>query len=131
MLNIYMVQYAIFGKFCQNVRNLQNFDFAPIFYQIHHMSCWMSLTASHILESFRMGIFLPDSFPFIDFLHCFLEVCFSFYFYFKFLESDIPFCFAYISASWYRTEMFLYSRRSYGFPLSNEILTSLLVCFYP
>ena len=76
---IYMVQYAIFGKFCQNVRNLQNFDFAPIFYEIHHMSYWMSLTASHILESCRMGSFLQESFPFIDFLHCFLGVFCTFY----------------------------------------------------
>ena len=70
---IYMVQYAIFGKFCQNVRNLRNFDFAPICYKIHHMSCWMSLTASHILESYRMGSFLQESFPFFDFLRCFLR----------------------------------------------------------
>ena len=34
----------------------------------------MSLTTSHILGSYRMGIFLPDSFPFINFLHCFLGV---------------------------------------------------------
>ena len=34
----------------------------------------MSLTASHILESYRMGSFLPDNFPFIDFLHWFLGV---------------------------------------------------------
>ena len=59
--------------------NLQNFDFAPIFYEIHHMCCWMSLTASHILESYRMGIFIPYSFPFFDFLHCFLGVFCSFY----------------------------------------------------
>ena len=36
---VYMVQHAIFGKFCQNVWNLQNFDFALIFYEIHHISC--------------------------------------------------------------------------------------------
>ena len=28
--------------------------------------------------------------------------------------SDIPFCFAHISVTWCRTEMFLYSRQSYG-----------------
>ena len=74
-----MVQYAIFEKFCHNVRNLQNFDLAPIFYEIHRMSCWMSLTASHILGSYRMGSFLPDNFPFIDFFHCFLGIFCSFY----------------------------------------------------
>ena len=32
----------------------------------------MSLTATHTLESCRMGSFLSDSFRFIDFLHCFV-----------------------------------------------------------
>ena len=35
---IYMVQYAIFGNFHQNLRNFQNFDFAPIFHKILHMN---------------------------------------------------------------------------------------------
>ena len=43
--------------------------------------------------------------------------------YFKFLKSDIPNCFAYTSAPWYGTEMFLYIRRSYWSHLSNEIYT--------
>ena len=45
---------------------------------------------------------------------------------FKFLKSDTPFCFAYISAPLYRTEKFLYSRQSYGSHLSNELCPSLL-----
>ena len=49
--------------------------------------------------------------------------------YFKYLKSDTPYCFAYISLSWYRTEMFLYSRESYGSNLSNEICASILSCF--
>ena len=40
--------------------------------------------------------------------------------YLKFLKSDTPF--AYISASEYRREKFLYSKQSYGSHLSNEFL---------
>ena len=36
---IYLVQYEIFGNFHQNFRNFQNFDCAPIFHKILHMSC--------------------------------------------------------------------------------------------
>ena len=39
----------------------------------------MSLTTSHTLGSYRMGSFLPNSFLFIDFQHCFLGVFCSFY----------------------------------------------------
>ena len=44
------------------------------------------------------------------------------------LKSDTPFYFTYISAPEYRTEKFLYSRRSYGSHLSNELCPSLLAC---
>ena len=47
---------------------------------------------------------------------------------FKFLKSDTPYHFAYISASQYGTEMFLYSRQSYKSHLSNEICLSHLAC---
>ena len=39
-----------------------------------------------------------------------------------------PFCFAYISATGYRTENCLYFKRSYGPNLSNEICTRSLGC---
>ena len=45
-----------------------------------------------------------------------------------FLKSDTPFQFAYISAPEHCTEKFLYSRRSYGSHLSNELCPSLLAC---
>ena len=51
--------------------------------------------------------------------------------YLKCLKSDIPFWFAYISASWYGTEIFLYFRRCYGSHFSNEICPSLLACLLP
>ena len=44
--------------------------------------------------------------------------------YLEFLIYDTPYSFAYISALWYRTEIFLHSRRAYGSHLSNEICTS-------
>ena len=47
---------------------------------------------------------------------------------FKFLKSDTPSCFAFISVPLYHTEKLLYSRRSYGSLLSNEICPSLLTC---
>ena len=46
----------------------------------------------------------------------------------KFLKSDTPYCFAYISAPLYHTEKFLYSRQSYGSHLLNELCPSLLLC---
>ena len=39
----------------------------------------MSQITSNTLESYRIGSFVQDSFPFIDFLHCFLGVFCSFY----------------------------------------------------
>ena len=47
------------------------------------------------------------------------------------LKSDTPFQFNYISASKYCTEKFLYSRKSYGSHLSNELCPSLLACLQP
>ena len=44
------------------------------------------------------------------------------------MQSDIQFWFAHISAPWYRTEMFLYFRRSYGSNFWNEICPSNLAC---
>ena len=41
--------------------------------------------------------------------------------YLHFLNSDIPFWFSYFSASWCHTEIFLYTRWSYGSHLSKEI----------
>ena len=43
---------------------------------------------------------------------------------FKFLKSDTPYNFAYILASQYGTEMFLYSRQSYKSHLSNRVLVA-------
>ena len=42
--------------------------------------------------------------------------------------SILLFWFAYISAPWYRTEMFLYCRQSYASHLLNELCSSLLAC---
>ena len=47
------------------------------------------------------------------------------------LRYDTPFQFAYISAPEYRTEKFLYSRRSYESHLSNELCPSFLACLQP
>ena len=44
------------------------------------------------------------------------------------LKSDTLFYSAYISAPKYCTEKFLYSRRSYGSHLSNELCPSFLAC---
>ena len=44
----------------------------------------------------------------------------------KIWKYDIEFWFIYILVPWYRTEMFLYSRRSYRSHLSNEICLSYL-----
>ena len=44
---------------------------------------------------------------------------------FKFLKSDTPYCFAYISAPFYRTEKFLYSRQSYESHLLNKLCPSM------
>ena len=48
--------------------------------------------------------------------------------YFKFLKSDTPYCFAHNWAPWYPTKMFLFSRWSYRYHLSNVICPSHLVC---
>ena len=42
-----------------------------------------------------------------------------------------PFSFSYFSASWCHTEIFLYTRQSYGSHLSNEICPSRLLCSLP
>ena len=41
--------------------------------------------------------------------------------YFQYLKSDTPYCFAYISLSWQRTEMFLYSRELWFQPFKLNI----------
>ena len=40
-------------------------------------------------------------------------------YYFTFFNTNTPYCFAFILVPWYRTELFLYSRQSYGSHLSN------------
>ena len=49
----------------------------------------------------------------------------------KFLKSDTQYCLAHNSALWYRTEKFLYFRRSYGSHFSNELFSSLLALLVP
>ena len=51
--------------------------------------------------------------------------------YLNILRSDTPFKFAYISAPDYRTEKFLYPRRSYESHLSNELRFSFLAYLLP
>ena len=49
----------------------------------------------------------------------------------NFVKSNIPFWFGYISVPIYCSDMFLYSRLSYGSHCPNELCTSLLACLKP
>ena len=54
-----MVQYASFGNFNSNSRNIQNFDLALIFIVMHHTSSYVSINSCNILDSYRMSSFFP------------------------------------------------------------------------
>ena len=73
----------------------------------------------------------PKTFIAREIIHKFRQYQISRYKIVHYFKSYTPYCFAYISAPWYRTKMFLYSRRSYSSDLSIEICPSLLACLLP
>ena len=73
-----MIQYASFGNFNSNSRNIQNFDLALIFIVMPHTSSYVSINSRNTLDSYRMNSFFPGFPNFSYFFRSFHGVFFNF-----------------------------------------------------
>ena len=125
---VYMVQYASLG----NLWNFQNFDLAVVFSVMNHQSSNTSINFRNTLD-LTWGVFFKLFPSRVHTAHRKLWAK-QFCVFFENIKILIFFkntqnCFVYISATKYRSDVVLYSKRTAGYPLSPHI-KNITLAFY-